>query len=236
MSIESLSGSLTFSAVISQEQGEYNQENSAEFNFAFINGADGEFDYFIQAIGSTRPPGIIFVKDTFVAELEELGTWSVSARSESSSASYLEDNIITISDSLKTAFEELRLIELSTCIGSEIIAGLDTIHYHLNIPPMLARLLISQFTGDSPRNVEFNEVWADFWFDKTNNYLVKFEVGLNAVEYSAEHNNEISMAGRLELSSVDNVELTTPDYIRALLIQHGLIEVNYIQDFVTLKE
>lgn len=232
--LESLRGTLT---VANNENG---REGSAEVIFAIVNTGELEqLDYFIQAHVSndyeeeSNPDyTVFFAKDNFVAGLRSYGGWDVVPREEAYDVQSIEKGFFRANDFLKTAFEELRLLQLSSCLGSEIIAERATIHYRLDVPPMLARMLASQLAGSVPDDVEFGEVGFDFWLDKTDGYIVKIEGNFEAIEA----NSGISIAATLELNSVNNVQLKVPEYIRVLAMQRGLIEPDFTQEFIAVGE
>ncbi len=226
--LESLRGTLTASF------NETDREDSVNATFAIVNTGNLErLDYFVQMKSGENNYRILLVKDNFAAGLENYGRgWEVALREEAYQARDLEQGFFRADEFLKTAFKELRLLELSTCLGSETVAGQETVHYHLDIPPMLARMLISQLGGNGPNDVEFGTVGSDFWLDKTNGYLTKLEVNLEIIEA----NSGVSIVAALELNSVNNVQLKVPEYIRLLAMQQGLIEPDFTQEFIALEE
>jgi len=225
--LESLRGTLTFA------NNENGREGSANVIFAIVNTGDLErLDYFVQA-RLEEEYYIILVKDNFAAGLQSTGRgWDVAAREEAYDVQNIEESFFRADDFLKTAFKELRLLQLSACLGGETVAGRETVHYRLDVPPMLARMLASQLAGNIPDDVVFGEVGFDFWLDKTDGYMVKIEGNFQAVEA----NSEISIAATLELNSVNNMQLKVPEYIRILAMERGLIEPDFTQEFIAIDE
>lgn len=230
--LESLRGTLAFSS------NENNRETSANVIFVIVNTGELErLDYFVQARAGARNNRegyfVLLAKENFVATLESYGSgWDVASREEANDVQRIEESFFHADDFLKTAFKDLRLLQLSACLGSETVAGQETVHYRLDIPPMLARMLASQLAGNVPDDVAFGEVGFDFWLDKTDGYMVKIEGNFEAVEA----NSGISIAATLELDSINNVQLKVPEYIRVLAMQRGLIEPDFTQEFITVDE
>lgn len=174
--LESLRGTLTFSGT------ENDRGSLGNVTFGIVNTGDLErLDYFIQAQFTRLYQGapdrsefvVYLVKDNFAAGLDYRGPgWDVVEREEAYDLRDIEDGFFRADEFLKTAFKELRLLELSACLGSETIAGRETTHYKLDVPPMLARMLASQLAGNVPDDVVFGEVGFDFWLDKTDAYIL----------------------------------------------------------------
>jgi hypothetical protein len=226
--LQSLYGAVS---VVVNERG---HQDSANAIFAIVNTGDvAQLDYFVQATLGANDYLVLLVKDNFVAVLERrsLG-WDVEARAESYEVRNLEDSFFQADTFLKSAFKELRLLELSTCLGGEIVAGQETVRYRLDIPPMLASMLIRHLSGNPPNDVQFGEIGFDFWLDKKSGYLTKIEGVIEASQQGGQ--DRVALEVALELTSVDNVHLKVPEYIRILAMQRGLIEPDFVQEFIAL--
>jgi len=173
-----------------------------------------------------------FVNDKLEAMLESRRTeWSVWERDEFSRLRGLEDLFVQVDDFLTAAFQQLQLLSLSDCRESEVIAARDAIHYHLNIPPFMASMLISQLTGGPlGDNITLGTITVDYWFDEQTNYISKMEIAFEATDSRQE--NTLQGQALLELTSVDNINLVMPQYIRVLAMQQGIIEPDFVTEFV----
>ncbi|MCB0125341.1 MAG: hypothetical protein KDE58_23970, partial [Caldilineaceae bacterium] len=173
-----------------------------------------------------------FVNDNLVADLSSHRTeWSVWQRDEFSQSRDLEDVFMQADDFLAAVFQQLQLLSLSDCRGSEVVAGRNAVHYHLNIPPFMASMLISQLTGEPlGDDITLGAITVDYWFDEQANYISKMEIAVEATDTWSD--STLQGQAVLELTSVDNINLVTPQYIRVLAMQQGIIEPDFVTEFV----
>ncbi len=173
-----------------------------------------------------------FVNDNLIAELNSRNTeWSVRRRDEFSGSRSLEDAFMQADNFLMAVFQQLQLVSLSDCRETEVIGGRDAVHYHLNIPPFMGSMLISQLTGGPVGDdITLGTIMVDYWFDEQANYISKMEITVEATDNG--QGNTVQGQAVLELTSVNNISLIVPQYIRVLAMQQGIIEPDFAPEFV----
>ncbi len=173
-----------------------------------------------------------FVNDNLIAELNSYNTeWSVRRREEFSGSRDIEDAFMQVDNFLMAVFQQLQLVSLSDCQETEVIGGRDAVHYHLNIPPFMGSMLISQLTGGPVGdNITLGTIMVDYWFDEEANYISKMEITVEATDN--ERGNTLQGQAVLALTSVNNISLVVPQYIRVLAMQQGIIEPDFAPEFI----
>ena len=208
---------------------------TAEGYFALIdNGEVANSDYFIQLTfveDEDQDFMAVLVKDNVVAFFD--GGWEVEYRDYSYQASDIEDAYVQLDSFLTAAFQDLRFIDMSQCLGVEELPTGDAIHYKLTIPPLLGRMLISQLTGESLEDIEFGEFTFDYWLDVKNRFLAQLNAIIEATDPYAEETIRIDLA--FTFTSTDNVKLQLPYLVQLKAMEQGIIQPDLVSEIVVLE-
>lgn len=209
---------------------------SADGYFAFLHGEDlSTTDYFAQLTVTEYESEDFFallVTDNLVASFDLYSGWEVDLRDEYSVAGELEEPIEQFDSFLSAAFQQLRFIDMSTCLGVEPTAVGDAVHYSLTVPPLMGRMLLNQLTGEDVDDIEIGGFVLDYWLDQDDRFLSRLEIELEATDTWSEET--ISADLSLSLESTNNVSLTIPYTVQLLAMEQGLIEPNFIPEVVVL--
>ena len=208
---------------------------SADGYFALVdNGEVANSDYFLQITfveDGYEDFIAVLVKDDVAAFYE--GGWEVDHRDYAYDAADIEDAYMQLDSFLTAAFQDLRFIDMSQCLGVEALPTGDAFHYKLSIPPLLGRMLFSQLTGESLDDVEFGEFTLDYWLDVEDRFLAQLNAIIEATDTYAEETIRFDLT--LTFTSTDNVKLQLPYQVQLMAMEQGIIQPDLVSEIVVVE-
>lgn len=225
--LDSMQGEATFTMTSEDET------ISADGFFALVNNGDiSTSDYYLQVsiVEETYDDFMaILVKDNLVAFFQE--GWEVEHRGYDTIE--FEDAFMQLDTFLTAAFQDLRFIDMSECMGVDELPAGDAIHYQLTIPSLMGRMLITQLFGEEPDDIEFGEFIFDYWLDADKRFLAKLNTVIEGTDTYSGESGRLDLA--LSIESIDNVQLQIPFVVQFLAMENGIIEPDFVSEIVVVE-
>ena len=143
-------------------------------------------------------------------------------RSSSYELADFEDAVTQFDLFLTAAFQDLRFVDMSQCLGvSEMMTG-DAVHYRLTIPSLMGQMLFAQLIGEEVEGLEFDRIVVDYWLDLERRFLSRLDIDIEATNTVRDETAQVALT--LGILSTDNIQLQVPYAVRLLATERGVIE------------